>query len=947
MTTQYSDAQLTALITALTQSVSALTRATGASHGGGAASSGHRSSNLSAFDTAAMDDVERQLRLNSKNMTAQNRLLKDSTAAFKNLLGMAGKESRELGGDKKQLLKKERDKISRSTEGLKETQDKLTIEYTKLVRLSLPQQAAAFKNLVKGTTGLSNNFSVVQRNSSLMNAALISRAAEINSDPSSAEHARYVAQLTDASKILRSNDMTKSILTAMNLVDEAADEFNNNLMPDDFSQLRLRLGEASVKLGDAFFEFSKMSGKSIEDMLGTGILQTYKEQANNDGAQKEMHASILATFENLKSLKIALPPDIEAILEQVKKGQHTGGQLSDEITRLATVLDDFYKSTSQTSAHLFKIAKDANNSYSAIQRKFFSIEGIKDTANDKLGELTTYAGTVAALKKTADALLAVLTEASGFNIAHIAASFMDVQKQSIAMGMSFEEASKFMQDNKRVMGIYGADSFKSLRGGFETAFNEFGYTFKQGADMIAPAMEAAISSGVNVRDSNALNDHMRKTMDSFSKLAGLVNISAAEYASLNSELLGSDDVMKNMLGMTAEQSQAYADSLTLQRDELYNRGISLQLAQEVIKAQEAEKRAKVRDKFEGGAKLMAQMGLLGFSAEEQMRAFTLATKGRKLTDAETEEYNKLKERVGLQREVAVENAPEGGHVYSILAGIEATMPTSEIETSIQSMLGLSVSAKAKSDIKDDEADRSALDSKPNQNVMYLTEIRETITSILTNTLATAAGLAAVSIGALAYSSTIASKSLLALGGVGGAGSLLSGLGKMGGGLLLKGGLGAVALGGATGVMMNGYDSKTDSGLLHVLSQAGMGAVSGAGAGAMFGGLHGAGIGAGIGLVTGLGKGIYDVYSSPASPNSQSIGNPEQSISETINKAQTETGIIQVSDAGAQSQLAQITQILNEAVRLLTMIAPKDAAPFRTDIPNYARRSIPQAVDAIR
>jgi hypothetical protein len=116
---------------------------------------------------------------------------------------------------------------------------------------------------------------------------------------------------------------------------------------------------------------------------------------------------------------------------------------------------------------------------------------------------------------------------------------------------------------------------------------------------------------------------------------------------------------------------------------------------------------------------------------------------------------------------------------------------------------------------------------------------------------------------------------------------------------------------------------------------------------MFGGLHGAGIGAGIGLVTGLGKGIYDVYSSPASPNSQSIGNPEQSISETINKAQTETGIIQVSDAGAQNQLAQITQILNEAVRLLTIIAPKDAAPFRTDIPNYTRRSIPQAVDAIR
>jgi hypothetical protein len=972
MSTQYSDAQLNALITALTSSVNTLARVTGASHSGGAASSSRstRSSNMSAFGEAAMDDYERQLRLNSKNLTAQNRLLKESTAAFRNLIGAAASDPRGTSsGSKAERVKKAQEQLAQSTEGVKQTQDKLTIEYTKLIRLSLPQQVAAFKNLVKGTTGLSNNFSVVQRNSSLMNAALISRAAEINSDTTSADHAKYVSQLTDATKILKANDMSRSMLVAMNLIDEAANEFNNNLMPDDFSQLRIRMGEANVALGEAFKDFSSMSGKSVEEMLSEGILKTYNDaNASNavPGQGEEMQASMAAAFEQLKSLKVKLPSDVTEILSRMQSGDFGNVDPKDEeakitvnkeLSRLAEVLETFYKTTAETTQRLDKIGVNANTALGAIKRKF-SLDGLAEAGTNKIGELSTYAGTVAALSKTATALLAIMSETSDFNVASIATSYLDVQQKSIAMGMSFDETTKFMLDNKRVMANYGASAFGSLRSGFENTFNEFGYSFKQAAAIIAPATEAAISSGVDTSNENALNGYMRKTMESFNKLSGIININAAEYASLNSELFGGEDVMKTMLGMTAAQSQAYSDNLESQRNELHVRGLSIQQAQDAIKIQEAAKRAKVRERFEGGAKLMVQMGALGFSAEEQMRAYHLSVKGMRKTTgkgSETEEYQKLLERVAARRGTYETEAVglQQGTIRDFM--LEATSPGADIENQLDMYSQMAIKERAKIGTSEEARARSQEAAKPDNTIMHLTEIRETAVSIATNSLTVAALAGAAAITGLTFSSGLAAKSLLALAGSG-AGSLVSGLGKALlplGATMLRGGAALGSAGLVAGAGVAGYGVGT---LLvepiNKLTSTLTGSQTTLG-GWIYDLFNGGDEAADFGTKTtkaasGLATGVYDVYNaSPSSTSKSSISPPEREAasSELINSSRSASGIIQVSDVAAQNQLVQIAQVLNEAVRLLAIIAPQNTPTFKISEPMFGRRNTPQAVDA--
>lgn len=933
------DTELHKILTALTASINSLSRQ-GALQGNPANSPNRRFSALSVNDEVILEENERQLRLSSKNLTVQNRLLSNASKVMRNLIKVAVQPDAE-GRDKD--LAEAKKKLTETLYTAEETQSKLIIEYTKLMRLGIPQQLSAFKHLVESTSGLANNFSVVQRNSGLMNAALIARANEISSDRSSLDYARYISDLKQSSNDSYSNKMTKGIMMKMRMIEPETGEINNNLSADEYGQFRLRLGEAGTALGGAFAGISEKLGKSVEDIFRQGLLETFgplNVAPNSEDAQ-DMRAAMLTAAAQLQRLGAELPPEINKMIDDVNEGK-SSKTVTKDIENLSKVLDEFYQTTKATTAKMDKLGAEVNSSLGSLKRKFTK-EGFDQAKEERLAELATFGGTVIALKKTADALLAIMTEASGFNVSHIASTFLDVQRQSVAMGMSFEDASKFMQDNKRVMGIYGADSFNSLRGGFEDAFNDFGYTFKQASGVVAPALEAAISSGVNVRDSNALNDYMRQTMQSFSKLAGFINISASEYAALNSELHGSEDVMKNMLGMTAEQSTAYARNLEMQRDEMAARGISLQQAQEIIKAQESAKRAKVRERFEGGSKLMAQMGLLGFSAEEQMRAYNLTIKGRKTGSPEDEEYRELLRRVGLRREQYINEAQGTGQLLSREVALEATGSSSAIESLIAPQAGLSQAERAKSYLTGAARQRAEEAGKPSQTIMHATEIRETAMSIATNSIVGFATAASVALVALTMAT---GKAAFMLNMLGGGGSLLSrGMGAVGGMGRFAMPMGALALGagGLAGMFMNSYDAKNDSAIGHVLSQALTTGASFGASGAMFGGLHGAMIGGGIGTAIGIGKGAYDVFTSPKT--NTALSNPEQALSDSINSSKSESGIIHVSDIGTQTHLARITEVLTEAVRLLALIAPQNQPQFKRSAPSYGE--VPQAVDAIR
>ena len=974
--TDTSDKQLLDIFRDMQKNIATLARQ--GSMGGGASTTtgaGSRSGS-SAIDEAAQEDYEREIRLGTKNLDSHNRAVKNAMKAMRSLTNAQQDSTLSEEQRKEQIGRASRilaDSLNRSSK----IQEQLAVEYNRLARNTIPEQALAFKNLVKGSGSLSNGLSVSARNSSLLGAALIKRANEIDSDTNSLDYGRYINELTKASAVL-----PKSLLKGAGVVDEYVDdfgeyifEFKDNLNADDFAALRAKLGEAEVILNEAFDGIESLGMGNIQEILDRGLETTI----NQADVTKPLEDAMLDTAVGLRNIGVKIPDQIAKIIDDIQSGVKAGLNPED-LGVLAKELQSFYSATKVGRKGLDDIGRQANTFYGKLKRDYLTAEGLANNLSKKLADLSTFAGTMATLKNLATQIAKVYQEAASFNIAHIPATFLEVQKQSIKMGMGFEDTVKFMQENKRVMGLYGAEAFGSLRSGLETTFNQFGYTFKQAAEVIGPATEAAIASSVNIKDANALNNFMADTMKSFQKISGLVNISAAEYAKLNSELFSSDDVMKNMLGMTTEQTQIYGKQLQQQRDEMVLRGISIQQAQEAIKAQEASKRAKVTERFREGAKMMAQMQLLGFSSEESMKAFRIHTKGRAATAQETEELNRILGQIGMRREQAVVNAGSEQEQFSMEAGIAATEFGGGLEQRLQAQLAAQAAGKANAGATPEEAARAAEAAKANQSMASLGEAVNTVSSLINNSLVSAAGAAGLSLLALAAASGKAAWALNKIRGAGGA-DLPDGPGKPGGpgkggkfgklalgaGKLAAGGLGGLVIGGLASegseALANAGHSRSAA-AVDLLGTAGSWASMGAALGSIVPGL-GTAAGAAIGGVLGAGKSaIFDgslskIFASPATLGTPSVAMPiaprsELTISgEPVNNEQSlqaPNGVLSVKDAEAQQQLAVIAQHMMEAVKLLSEISEaKEEIPrsvVRLPLGNNLRPAIPTSTSYI-
>jgi len=725
----------------------------------------------------------------SRARTAESEPDRRSKRALKDL-GKAQEELRKAtdqlsGFTKKQIASTKRGKdaqerYNRAMDAVSDSMSETADRYEEFANKSLDKQYRAFRDLAQNTQGLSSKLAASQSSSSQFASALLKTHERIETD--SAEYRQYLKDIGKSISVL-----DKEYLKQAKLIDDTTGAIKDNLNPDDIAKLRSQLGQTQTIIS--------------ENLSKIGVENIAKLAESSDDLERRLNA---AASEGLKSGE-QFRNSLVVIAEQLEKqGHKLGVNLADrdkiDYKELAKSIGKVNDSTNNAVAGLNKAAFKANT---VLGKQFFGLSSIIGKISKNLLDSATI---ISNFSKAAEKTKDLYREIVDFNVAQIPASFMHVQKQSVKLGMSFKDAVKYLDENKRALGLYGQDAFAKMTGQFRDTFTKFGYNMEQASEIVAPAFESAIASGVNIRDSNAMNEYMNKTMESFKNISGIVSITAKEYARLNAELLSSQDSQAFILGMDKERGAAYADQLIALRDNYVQLGLSTQAAQELVKQQQAQKREKVTTRVREAAKGMVLAQQAGMSPEEAQEYFKLAIKGRSATPEETKRLQQLSTRIAESSEQAQQQAYDTslGAGMAMQTVAEKLAPEGALGSMMQTGAELAMKERAKAAASPEEARRAGELAKGNESVAKFSQVVNVVNSFLENKFISAITASALALTGLAAQALLTAGALRGLPGMlskipglPGAGGPAGGVASTGGTVAGKGGgvLGRIATAG--------------------------------------------------------------------------------------------------------------------------------------------------------
>lgn len=720
--------------------------------------------------------------------------------------------------------------------------DDLGNEVNKLKGQGVFNQQRALVILTKKTNSFTSQLAQNQRSASLFNAALIESHTQISEG--TFEYEKFMDDLGKAT-----SNLDKSILKRAKIVDSETNELRKDLTDADFSQLSQIMGQAQTSITESLAGLKHIGVNSFDELAQAHAKISDKKQIHTDTDGKELpnlsaeqkagnalgeldvassqlHATLVKMTTDLLVQGYDLGESFKGIVVDgsitaekmselntiISSGSDGGQALIAKLKNIDTELD---KATKAIHAE----AEARNDAVKMLGKRFSDPVA---AAKDKLVAALEGFSIGASLKNLGEKLGDAAKQVSAFNIAQVPATFWSVQKASVAMGMSFEDTVKFMQENKRTMALYG-DNFSTLTGGMKDTFAKFGYTMQQGAEIVGPAIESAITSGVNVKDGTALNNFIDQSMNSFKDISGIVNITAGEYMKLNAELLNSQEVAGNMVGMDQQRAKAYADDLVALRNNYVQLGLSTQQAQALMQAQQQQQREKVSSKIREAAKGMVMAQQMGMSPEDSQRYFQLAMKGNR-SSAENDEFTKISQQMGVAAEQkrvnAYDQSAASGNAQDVM--MENIMPTGPGGEIIKTGVQMEQAKRAGIDFTPAAARAAGDASQGSKAVADMGNVANSASSVLNNVFTKALIAASSTLVMLSLSSANLSK-VLASNSIGGLiGNVGQAAGGQVGGALSKGwgggikgagiGLAASAGLGIAGSALGSYaDSQTEKG----------------------------------------------------------------------------------------------------------------------------------------
>ena len=673
-----------------------------------------------------------------------------------------------------------------------------TYEYQKLLNKQLVDQESALRHSVVGTNLLSTTLGRAQRNASLLGASLIE--TNENFKEGTAEYSAWITEITESSKGL--NSLGNTFLKSAGIIDDITGEMRDNISPRDFAGLRLKLGEAQETISESFAGLESLGVSGLNDALKKITEMAARKQGgaaagwngNEDNAKLDtLRHHLKSLAEELVRSDISMGKFAYMFDEHGKMTEKSFEGLDASAKDLGEHINEISKTLDKTASEHDSLGRSANTAAGKLDVFFLALK--KDPTGfmmEKLkGQLGTTASILGGLSKMASGLKATYNDAVDFNAAQVPASFMDVQAASVRMGMSFKDTTKFMQENKRMLAIYGGDFNKQI-GDTKSIFAKFGYNMEQASEFVGPAIEAGISSGINVKSGDALNKFIDQSMDSFKDISGIANVTAKEFLKLNAELLNQQDVAGVLIGMDASRAQEQAKNLISLRNEYVQRGLLIESAQELLKIHQQQQREKVASKVGNAAKgaLIAQYLGLGDADSSRYRQLSMNTNRSTEEDEEMQEIsNKMGVAYEKKRiEAADADRISGGEGNSIAFAslFEGIGLDGAAKTMMDKGVEFAKAKRAGTDISAGDARAKADQAQGSEKLADLSNASNSLASIFNNTLSTAAIGAATALAGVALQGR--------LGGLGG---------LLGRGARAAGSVAQTASAGATGLMSRG------------------------------------------------------------------------------------------------------------------------------------------------
>lgn len=682
-------------------------------------------------------------------------------------------EARKKSGEEIQKLHdKEARRLAKMTSKLdllnKEAEEEQKKENAKRVRDGEYRRSLANKtfNEMQAIVASKNNalkdsqktFAESARQSKLMTAALMANHREINEYSDPIVYQQYVNDLKQSL-----SGVSTSYLKQQDMIDEVTGEIRENMDPSKFADFHEKLRgslddleshmEKFAGAGDVGEMFktdsagwsTKAAALSDEKAASLGIDKTASDAGEKLQSKvlaesiEQLAARSLLTKDELTKMGLVINETTGKLTEASKQSIIDS---TDESKAKRELIATEIKAKNETLKQQKKLAELAN-SENAVYLKGLNKDNLVAKFNKKTTELTSIAGGLALAMK---GLKQGFTEASSFNVAGIAKSYLDVSLKATSMGMNFEEASKFYSENKQIAATMGNEKFDKFVKDSQLTMRELGYTDKQSAEFVTASSETAKQAGVDMKDANAMNKFVKDSAKAFKELGGITSLTAGEFQKMRAEIASNVDIQSVSIGMTAEQTALRMKENDATYRSLMLAGLTDEQAKRQILANAQEARMKVSDKITKAAMLKMSMQRLGMSAEDSEFARRTTMLG---TNASTEDQTKLKALMAETTRRSAEELKNTGTNEAAYTAIQSfqenTMDKAQLGT--QEQRDLIVAQKANAGVKD--ADKTNKDAKGSETFAKVDQMANVATAIASSALfALAAGAAMATAGLL-------------------------------------------------------------------------------------------------------------------------------------------------------------------------------------------------------
>ena len=409
--------------------------------------------------------------------------------------------------------------------------------------------------------------------------------------------------------------MSSSFLEAGNLWDEHTQTIKKNLRPSDFQALRNNIGLANSVIRESF---GKLGTKGLEAYAGNAS----KLQLDLNKPASEGEASGESLRDKLLTSAIALEKLNFHKFNTKLEGANT------DFAALAQEMSVFHNSLRTATEEMHTHVVNGPGKMASFIEKH-----VTPRMADLAKEGATAAAALAALK-TGYAVAEDFIEYHKVGIADdrgYGERTLDqfFTKNGFLAGMDATSYAKTVQDpNRKTINAMGATNFDSVVTSYMSQMKQFGIaTLKEDTESLKAMIGNSKAIGVDNSNVAALNDYIKDTTDEFASLRHILGGTVADFERHNAELLSSTDIANSLNAMGKEQGATYIKNLKLERDDILAKTQSIELANQMVKAQEAASRASIDDRFKGSAGIMLMGQATGASSQDVMKAMRIHQAG--------------------------------------------------------------------------------------------------------------------------------------------------------------------------------------------------------------------------------------------------------------------------------------------------------------------------------